>query len=172
MQTPQNKPIIALVDRWGAHFGYYDGKIDLKVDDLSSFATPDCTLTAHAPLWGTKEGEESAVPAADVRTQLARMLRLARVARHDMHLALHPDGDALCLFFRVKGRIAFLPVTVRNVPLAFVVQAVETDDGLRISEVHEWPAADPEAARRVLVDHHDWSADTTLKPYVGFGAVS
>jgi hypothetical protein len=63
MQTPQDKPIIALVDRWGAHFGYYDGKIDLKVDDLSSFATPDCTLTAHAPLWGTKEGEESALPA-------------------------------------------------------------------------------------------------------------
>ena len=172
MQTPQNNPMIALVDRWGAHFGYYDGKIDLQVDDLRSFVTPDCTLTAHAPLWGTKEGEEEAMPAGGVRRQLARMLKMARVARHDMHLALHPDGEALCLFFRVKGRIASFPVTVRNVPLAFVVQATETDDGLRISEVHEWSAADPEAARRVLVDRHDWPADATLKPYVGFGAVS
>jgi hypothetical protein len=92
------------------------------------------------------------------------MLKMTRVARHDMHLALHPDGDALALFFRVRGRFAFLPFTVMTVPLAFVVAAVEDDDGLRICEINEWSAADPEAASRVLIDHHDWLADTTLQP--------
>ena len=172
MQTPHDNPIMALVDRWSAHFGYCDGKIDLQIDDLSSFATSDCTLTAHAPLWGTKEGKEKAVPVAEVRRQLARALKVGRVIRHDMHIARRPDGDSLCLFFRVKARLAFLPITLRTIPLALVVHATETEDGLRISAVHEWSAADPEAAGRVLVDLYDWPADTKLKPYVGFGAVS
>ena len=107
---------------------------------------------------------------ADVRKQLARMLKVTRVARHDMHLALHPGGDALALFFRAKGRFAFLPFTVMTVPLAFVVAAIETDDGLRICEIHEWSGADPEAARRVLIDHYDWPTDATLQQHVAFGA--
>ncbi len=172
MQNSIDSPIMQLVDNWAAHFGYYDGKIDLKVDDLSSFLTPDCTLTAHAPLWRTKEGKEKAVSAVDVRKQLARTLKLTRVARHKMHLALHPDGEALCLFFVVKGRFAFLPLTIMAVPLAFVVQAVEIDGELRISEIHERPAVDPAATRRALVDYHDWPVDTVLEPCVAFGARS
>ena len=57
---------------------------DLTIDDLSSFTTDDCTLTAHAPLWGVKAGEEEAVPVKDVRTRLARILRFGgRPARHE-----------------------------------------------------------------------------------------
>lgn len=129
MQNPEDGVMIALVDRWAAHFGYYDRKIDLNVNDLASFTTSDCTLTAHAPLWRTKPGEEKAVPVADVRKQLARMLKISRVARHNMQLAIHPGGEALCLFFEVRGKIAWLPFTVMKVPLAFVVQAVVTDEG-------------------------------------------
>ena len=108
MQISHNAPIVALVEQWAAHFGYDDGSVDLRVDDLDSFVTPDCTLTAHAPLWRTRAGAERAVPVAEVRKQLARMLKMTRVARHDMHMALHPDGDGLALFFRVKRRLAFL----------------------------------------------------------------
>jgi hypothetical protein len=172
MPTPHNNEITGLVERWGAHFGWYDGKIDLRVHDLSSFTTPDCTLTAHAPVWGTRQGAERAIPIADVRRRLARLVKLARASRHDMHLAIHPDGDAMCLFVRFKVRLAFLPVTVRTEPLAFVVQASETANGLRINKVDEWSAADPEAARRILVDHHDWPADTALHPQMAFGAAS
>ena len=43
---------------------------------------------------------------------------------------------------------------------------------LRISEIHEHPAAGPKSARRALVDHHDWPADTVLEQYVAFGATS
>ncbi len=172
MPTSNDNPIIELVEAWATHLGYYDGKIDLKSGDLSSFTTPDCTLTAHAPLWRTKSGEERSVPVAAVRNQLARMQRTARVERHDMHLALHPDGDALCLFFVVKGRLVFVPFNMMTVPVAFVVQAVETEDGLRISEIHEWRAANPEAACRVLVEECSWPADTTMEPYVNFGAMS
>ena len=172
MQISPDHAMIALVDQWAAHLGYFDNKIDLGMTDLSSFATPDCSLTAHAPLWGTKKGAEEATPVADVRRQLARLLKVGRPGRHDMHLAVHPGGDALGLFFRVKASIRFVPVTLRTIPLAFVVQATDTDDGLRINEVHEWAAADPAAACRVLVDHHAWPAGTTMEPHVAFGALS
>lgn len=119
----------------------------------SSFATSDCTLTAHAPIYGTKPGAEQAVPIADVRKQLSRILTLGRVTRHDLHLAVHPEGDALCAFMRVKMRVSFLPFTLRTIPLAF-----------------EWSAADSSAARRILIDHHGWPADTTIAPHVAFGA--
>lgn len=115
MQTPHDNPMIELVDHWGAHFGYFDGKIHFSVVDRNSFATPDCTLTAHAPLWGTQEGKESVLPVAQVRQRLARALKVGRAVRHDMCLALHPDGDALCLFIRIKARLAFLPLTLRTV---------------------------------------------------------
>ena len=172
MQNPKDSPMIALVNGWATRFGYYDGRIDLTVGDLASFTTPDCTLTAHAPLWRTKPGEEKPVPAGDVRKQLARMLKISRVARHNMHLAIHPDGEALCLFFEVRGKLAFLPFTLIRVPLAFVVQAVETDGGLRINEVHERPAANPQEAKQALIHHHEWPGDTVLQPYVNFGAIS
>lgn len=161
--------MIDLVEKWADHFGYY-GRIDTKVQDLSSFATPACTLTAHAPLWRTKAGEEQAVPVAVVRNQLAKMQRTARVSRHDMHMALHPDGDALALFFRVEGRLAFVPFTMMKVPLVFVVQAVETDDGLRINEVDEWRAPSVAAAKEVVVERHGWPSSTTFEPVGGFGA--
>ncbi len=172
MQNPDNHPMIGLVDRWATSLGYYAGKVDLAVDDLPSFTTSGCTLTAHAPLWRTKAGEEEAVPAADVRKRLARMLRFTRVERHDMHLAIHPDGEALCLFFEVRGKLPVLPFTVMRVPLAFVVQAVATEDGLRIDEIHEWAAATPQEAQHAIIENHGWPGDTVLRPYVNFGAVS
>lgn len=172
MQISPENSMVALVEGWAAHAGWYDNKIDLHVDDLQSFATPDCTLTAHAPIYGTKPGAEKAVRLADVRKQLSRILTVGRFTRDHLHLALHPDGDALCLFTSVKMRVFFLPFTLRTIPLAFVVHAAETSNGLRIDDVHEWAAADPEAACRILLDHHDWPADTTLQPHVAFGATS
>lgn len=172
MSPPNSQEITSLVERWGAHFGWYEGKIDLSVGDLSSFTTPDCTLTAHAPVWGTKAGAERAIPIADVRKRLAGLVRLVRATRHDMHVAIHPDGKEMCLVVKFKARLAFLPFTIRTEPLAFVVKAAETTNGLRISKVDEWFAANPEAARRLLVEHHGWPADTALYPQVSFGAVS
>ncbi|MFT5685268.1 MAG: hypothetical protein ACI8RZ_006218, partial [Myxococcota bacterium] len=131
-----------------------------------------CTLTAHAPLWGTREGEEQPLPAVDVREQLAGTLKWTRIARHDMHMARHPEQDAVCLFFVVKARLSFLPFNLMTVPLAFVVTAADKGAGLRINEVHEWPAETPEEARSVLVDHYGWPTETTLEPHVGFGATS
>ena len=89
-----------------------------------------------------------------------------------MHLVIHPNGDAMGIFVRVKGRLPFIPITVRTIPLALVVTASRTANGLRISLVDEWPAVDPDAARRILVDHHGWPAETSLHPQVAFGAVS
>ena len=172
MEPTTDSEMVGLVERWGAHFGWYDGKIDLGDHDLSGFATPECTLTAHAPVWRTRPGAERELPIAVARKRLARLLTLARASRHDMHLAIHPDGDAMCLFVRVKARLAFPPVTVLTEPLAFVVTASPTPDGLRVSKVDEWSAADPEAARRILVEHHGWPAGTALHPQVAFGAAS
>ncbi|MFK7987596.1 MAG: hypothetical protein AB8I08_16370 [Sandaracinaceae bacterium] len=159
--------------QYASCFGYYDGKIDPDDGcDLGEFLTPECTLTAHAPLWGTKVGEEEAVPAAEVRRRLARSLRWMRVARHEMHMALHPDGTAVCLFFVVKGRFFLLPFDLIKVPLLFVVNTANTPHGLRIHEIHEWPAQDPQAAWETMVTQLGWPAEAPLESHVAFGAAS
>lgn len=173
MDIPATDPMMMLITAWGEHFGYFNNTIDLKIEDLSSFTTPHCTLTAHAPLWGVKEGKEEAVPVADVRKQLARILRFGgRPARHDMHVAVHPNGRSMALFFEIRARFGFVPIVLQRVPLAFVVEAVDTGHGLRISEIHEWAATGPDAANRILVDQHDWPVDTMLRPQVALGALS
>ncbi|MFK7919868.1 MAG: hypothetical protein AB8G14_17470 [Ilumatobacter sp.] len=172
MQTPGDHPMLALADQWAAHLGYYDNAIDLAVDDLSAFTTPESAMTAHAPLWGVKEGAEEAVPVAEVRRRLSRMLRFGRPVRHDMHLAIHRDGTELALFFRLKLRVRFIPITFRTIPLVLLFQATDVGNGLRIAEVHEWAAADPAATCRLLVERHDWPADTSMHPHVAFGAMS
>ncbi|MBX9718149.1 MAG: hypothetical protein K2X36_04820 [Microbacteriaceae bacterium] len=172
MTQPNTAELITLVEQWGAHFGWYDGRIDLGVTDLSSFTIPDCTLTAHAPVWGTRAGSERAIPIAEVRKRLAGLVRFVRATRHDMHVAFHPDGKQICLSVQFKARPAFLPVTIRTEPLAFVLRACETPDGLRICAVDEWSAADPDAARLLLIEHHGWPIETALHPQVAFGAAS
>lgn len=164
--------MLVLADRWAAHLGYYDNAIDLGVEDLSAFTTPECSMIAHAPLWGVKEGAEEAVPIPEVRRRLARMLRFGRPVRHDMHLATHRDGTELALFFRLKLQVRFLPITLRTIPLVLVFRAVGIEDELRIDEVHEWPAADPATACRILIERHDWPAETTMHPHIAFGAIS
>lgn len=171
MTTSHDHPMLALLEGWTQHFGYYDNRIDLKVDRLGQFVTTDAKLIAHAPLWGIKEGYQ-AFPAAQARKRLARALRFGRATRHHMQLALHPDGMQLCLFFGLKTRLRLLPITLQTTTLAFIVLAVETEDGLRIEAVHEWAAADPAEARQVVIDHHGWPVETTLTPHVAFGAVS
>jgi hypothetical protein len=162
-----------LLHQWASHFGYYDGKIDLSVGgNLEAFATYDAVLEAHAPLWGTKPGQEVAIPAKQVRASLARMLRWFTPQRHDMHIALHPDELSLCLFFVVKARLKLLPITVQTVPLVYLVSYAETDKGLRIRRVDEWPARTPKEAERLIKDKLGWPESVTLEPARVFGAVS
>lgn len=83
-------------------------------------------------------------------------------------MALHPECPSACLFFVLKARPFFLPFTMMTVLLAFVVDAVDTDSGLGIREIHEWPATSPEEARRVLVDTCGWPANTTFAQHAAF----
>lgn len=168
----QKTELINLVQQWALHFGYINGKIDIKSDDeLAAFATADCTLTAHAPLWGTKTGEEKAIPAATVRKNLRNMLRYAKAERHDMHMCI--SGKQLCLFFVVKAKLRFFPLFyVRQVPLAFVVEAADTPQGLRIKEIHEWPADSAEEALKVVVEKLGWPETSKFEKHVAFGAAS
>jgi hypothetical protein len=173
MNNPTQKTeLLNLFQQWALHFGYISGRIDIKSDDeLAAFTTDDCTLTAHAPLWGTKPGEEKAVHAAVVRKTLSGTLRYARLERHDMHIAA--DGKQLCLFFLLKGKFRYFPLFyVVKVPLAFVLEAIDTPQGLRIKAIHEWPAASPEEALKVMVEKHGWSETSKFEKHVAFGAVS
>ena len=172
MQTPEDHPMLVLADQWAAHLGYYDNTIDPAIEDLSAFTTSGCTLTAHAPLWGVKEGAEEAVPVAEVRRRLSRMLRFGRPVRHDMHLALHRDGTELALFFRLNLRARFIPITFRTIPLVLVFRAADVEGELRIDEVHEWAVANPAATCRLLTERHGWPVETTMHPHVAFGAES
>ena len=170
--SSQKAELLNLFQQWALHFGYISGRIDIKSDDeLASFATNDCTLTAHAPLWGTKPGAEKSVPAAVVRKKLSGMLRYVRLERHDMHIAV--DGKQLCIFFFLKGKLRYFPLFhAVNVPLAFVLEAVDTPQGLRIKEIHEWPAASPEEALNMMVEKHGWSNTAKFEKHVAFGAAS
>eukprot|EP00613_Pedinella_sp_CCMP2098_P006539 CAMPEP_0171610168 /NCGR_PEP_ID=MMETSP0990-20121206/9892_1 /TAXON_ID=483369 /ORGANISM="non described non described, Strain CCMP2098" /LENGTH=171 /DNA_ID=CAMNT_0012173533 /DNA_START=41 /DNA_END=556 /DNA_ORIENTATION=- len=168
--SPNKDEIMALVNQWAAHFGFLDGKIDLKDDDLSAFSTPDVSLTAHAPLWGTKAGEEKPIPAADVRKNLAGMLKYVTIERHAMQMAVH--DKQICLFFVVKVKVFKCCCSLMTVPLAFIATTVETPEGLRMSEIHEWPAASPEEAQKVLVKECGWPDTTKLEEHVAFGALS
>ena len=91
MSAIEHDGLLDLIDTWASLLGYYSGRIDLKSGTLSDCTTPDCTLTAHAPLWGTRKGKEVAVPVAEVRKRLSGMLRWVRIQRHSMHLPLHPE---------------------------------------------------------------------------------
>ena len=116
--TPNSKPLLALVDEWAVLFGYHTNRIDLKTGDLSAVCLPDCTLTAHAPLWGTKPGKEKGVPAGQVRKTLAgSLLPFVQIARHNMHVAMHPQGKGLCIFFEVRGKLKVAPAAPPPLPL-------------------------------------------------------
>jgi hypothetical protein len=166
--------LLDLLHEHASMLGYYDGKIDLTQTDLSAVYTSACTLTAHAPLWGTKEGQEKAVPVAEVRQMLAGMLSYLTPERHDMHLAVHPNEKALALYFVVKAKFRFVPCfAVMTVPLVFLVSFDDNEKGsLRISEIHEWPADSPEGGRQLLTEGLEWPAATVFRKYENFGALS
>ena len=162
-----------LMHEWSLHFGYYDGRIDITAgDSLEAFTTHDAGLVAHAPLWGTKPGKEVLVPVQQVRSNLAKILRWLNVRRHNMHIALHPDGQSLCLFFIAKIRPKLIPITIQTVPVLFNVRYAKTEKGLRISQVDEWPGQTPKNAVRLIKDKFGWPKSTTLKVARVFGAVS
>jgi len=164
--------MMRLVDQWSRHFGWLDNKIDLDVTDLSAFATPDCTITAHAPLYGTRPGRERTMPLNDVRKRLARLLMVGRPSRHDLHITVHPDGTAIAFFARIEIRVAGIGLKVSTIPMTFVMLGEPTDDGIWVREVHEWSAANPAEAAKILIANHGWPSDTGFEPQVAFGAVS
>ena len=165
--------LFKLVEQWASHFGYYDGRIDLKSGgDLTEFCTKQCTLTTHAPLWRTKPGKENPIPATTVRKTLAKILRWVRFTRHNMHIVRHPKKDKLCLFFIVKARFVMLPFNIMTVPLILEVNAIKTDNGLRIDEIHEWPAKNTDIAQQLLVNELNWPQPVHFEKIKDFGAIS
>ena len=165
--------LFKLVEQWASHFGYYDGRIDIKYGgDLTEFCTKQCTLTAHAPLWRTKPGKEKPIPATTVRKTLAKILRWVKFTRHNMHILWHPKKDKLCLFFVVKARFVILPFNIMTVPLMLEVNTVKTDIGLRITEIHEWPAKTIDVAQQLLVNELNWPQPVNFKVIKAFGAIS
>lgn len=171
MDVVQTDERVALLNEWASLFGWTGGRID-RGRDLSSCLMNDCTLTAHAPMWGTRVGQEKAVPAQVVRRRLARILWFVHIERHQMHLAWHPDGHGACLCFFIKIRVRGVPWNLATVPIAFILHFVQTASGARIAEIHERSAATPDEARRVIVEECGWPDTTRFAPHVAFGAVS
>ena len=85
-------------------------------------------------------------------------------------MAVH--DKQICLFFVVKVKVFKCCCSLMTVPLAFIATTVETPEGLRMSEIHEWPAASPEEAQNVLVKECGWPDTTKLEEHVAFGALS
>ena len=89
-----------------------------------------------------------------------------------MHIALHPDGQSLCLFFVAKIRPKLILITIQTVSVVFNVRYAKTEKGLRISQVDEWPRHTPKDAERLIKDKLGWPKSITLKAARVFGAVS
>jgi hypothetical protein len=89
-----------------------------------------------------------------------------------MHILRHPKKDKLCLFFIVKARFVMLPFNIMTVPLMLEVNAIKTDMGLRIDEIHEWPAKTTDVAQQLLVNDHDWPQPVNFETIKAFGAIS
>jgi hypothetical protein len=101
--SPHKDIIMALVGQCTAHFGWLDGKIDLQDDDLSAFLSPDASFMIHAPLWGTKVGQEKETPVAEARKTLAGLMKWVSLERHHMQMAVH--DKQLCTFLVVKLKV-------------------------------------------------------------------
>jgi len=175
--VPKREEMLELMDGWSDLFGYYTNRIDLKKGDLSAVCLPTCTLTAHAPLWGTKPGQEKAVLVAEGRKNLSGMLRFMKVTRHDMKLSMRKNGKELCLFFKARVKLRILPFcAIVNAPLIFVVKYENDERGeLKIASVDEWAvkSATIEEARKMLVELCFWPTDdTTFAPFTAaFGGL-
>jgi hypothetical protein len=173
--TKEKDEMLGLVSKHASLLGYYDRKIDLTKDDLSSGVYINgCTLTAHAPLWGTKAGEEKPLAISEVRKTLNNMLKFATPERHDMYMAVNGD-KAICLYFMVKIKLNMMPCFyMMKVPLLFVVSFATSDDGkLMISDIHEWPTESPESGKTVLTETLGWPVEAAqFEKYENFGALS
>jgi len=134
--VPKREEMLELMDGWSDLFGYYTNRIDLKKGDLSAVCLPTCTLTAHAPLWGTKPGQEKAVLVAEGRKNLSGMLRFMKVTRHDMKLSMRKNGKELCLFFKARVKLRILPFcAIVNAPLILSSSMKTTSEGSSRSQV-------------------------------------
>jgi hypothetical protein len=171
MDVAQHDDLLELLNMWASLFGWTSGRIDVD-RDMSACLLEDCTLTVHAPMWGTREGQEQVVPADVVRRRLAWALWFVHIERHQMHLAWHPDGRGVCLFFLIQVQVRGVPWNLATVPIAFIMRFVDTAAGPRVAEIHERSAATTEEARRVLVDQCGWPDTTRFVSHVAFGAVS
>ena len=61
---------------------------------------------------------------------------------------------------------------MQQASLALVIDIRRTDEGLRIHELNEWPAASVEEAQEVLTEQLGWPAETVFTPHEGLGARS
>lgn len=175
--VPNSKELLELVDQWADLFGYHAGRIVLKQGNLSTMCLPSCSLTAHAPLWGTKPGQEKAVPVAEVRKTLSSVLAFVKIARHGMQLSMRKSGKELCLFFKAHARLRIMPCfSIVTESLVFVVKFENDEQGaLKIASVDEWPvpSATVGEARKVLAETCFWpQEETVFAPYIAFGALS
>ena len=89
-----------------------------------------------------------------------------------MHIALHLDGQSLCVFFVAKIRPKLIPITVQTVPVLFNVRYAKIEKGLRISQVDELPEHTPKDAECLIEDNIGWPKSIILKAARVFGATS
>ena len=80
-----------------------------------------------------------------------------------MHIALHPDGKSLCLFFVAKIRPKLIPISIQKAPVLFNVRYAKTEKGLHISQFDEWSGHTPKDAERLIKDKLGWPKSITLK---------
>jgi hypothetical protein len=89
-----------------------------------------------------------------------------------MHIARHDKKNSLCLFFTVKIRAKGRPIAIMNVTMAFETSAEKKPQGLRISDMHQWPAKTPDGARAVLIKTSNGPASTRFEPFAPCAALS
>ena len=170
--TPKSEELVALYEGLVKIMGNYDS-INLKTNDhLVANSLPDCTLTQHPPFVGLKA--EKVIPLAVLQKDFAGALRVISLARHDAHVALHPEGKGICLFATHHVKLRCFPCcNIKTLPVLTVVDAASDGSGvLKISGMHEWAAKDTVEGLKVLLEHCGWPEGTNFSKTLAFGVDS
>ena len=163
IQMEKKEALLALAEKFAKCLGWSDA-INLKDNpEMTGVISPTTPLifTAHAPLWGTKEGQEKEIDGKEVRKNLASMSTFVRIVRRDCYQGFH--GLQLALFLHVEIRLKFFPFIPWKTSLVFLMTAVEEGGELFLKRCDEHAAKDVEEAKKLLNSIYGWPADTPFE---------
>ncbi|KAJ1495254.1 hypothetical protein T484DRAFT_1876345 [Baffinella frigidus] len=171
LDTPNSEALLDLYAAFVKLLGSYR-RVDLKTGDINDVALPDCELTQHPPLLGAKK--ETVMHSGVLRKTFNSALPWVAMRRDNAHVALHPEGTAICIFHVLSVKLGCFPCcNLVRAPMIFLANVASDPSGvLKMSSMHEYAAKDPAEALKLLVEKCGWPEGTTFSKTEAFSVDS